>query len=307
MRVNQCTLKRSYIFEGKGLHTGKVARMVVNPAPEGTGIVFLRTDVEGGCRIEALAENVSCTARSTTIEKNGVSVVTIEHLMSALYGLGVDNAIVEIDSPEVPILDGSAKPYVDAISADGVQEQNAPVDYFELKEEIHIVDEEKGSEIVLYPAEKTSFEVTVDYNSKVLGVQSAYWDVTMDYAKEIGICRTFVFFHEIAFLFSKNLIKGGDVDNALVIVENAVPQEELDKMAALFNMPKLARNDDGYLNNVHLHFKNECARHKLLDLVGDLALIGRRIKARVVAVKPGHSTNTKGAKEIRNIILKNGN
>lgn len=303
MQKKQHTLKRSYEFEGKGLHTGRVSRMVINPAPEGAGIKFCRTD-RGGSIVEALAENVTSTARSTTIEKDGVSVITIEHLMSALYGLGVDNAFIEIDGDEVPILDGSAKPYVDAIVADGLLEQDAPLEYYELKEELRVTDEESGSEVVFYPASQTSFDVTVDYDSKVLGVQEAHWDQGIDYAREIGKCRTFVFFHEIAFLFSKNLIKGGDVDNAIVIVEHPVVQDELDRMAALFKMPRLERNPDGYLNNVALRFPNECARHKLLDLMGDLALVGKRLKARVAAVKPGHKINTRAAKEMRRLILK---
>ena len=223
--------------------------------------------------------------------------------MSALYGLGVDNAFIEINGDEVPILDGSAKPYIDAISADGLMEQEALREYYNLDEEIHVTDAERGSEIIFYPAPETSFDVTVDYNSKVLGVQTAYWDPAIDYACEVGTCRTFVFFHEIAFLFSKNLIKGGDVDNAIVIVEHPVVQDELDRMAALFNMPRLERNPDGYLNNVVLRYPNECARHKLLDLMGDLALVGRRVKARVVATRPGHGINTKAARILRDKIL----
>ena len=302
MHMRQHTLKRSYIFEGKGLHTGRIFRMAINPAPEGAGIRFCRTD-KGGVIIEALADYVTSTARSTTIEKDGVAVITIEHLMSALYGLGVDNAFIEINGDEVPILDGSAKPYIDAISADGLMEQEALREYYNLDEEIHVTDAERGSEIIFYPAPETSFDVTVDYNSKVLGVQTAHWDPAIDYACEVGTCRTFVFFHEIAFLFSKNLIKGGDVDNAIVIVEHPVVQDELDRMAALFNMPRLVRNPDGYLNNVVLRYPNECARHKLLDLMGDLALVGRRVKARVVATRPGHGINTKAARILRDKIL----
>ena len=188
MQKKQHTLKRSYEFEGKGLHTGRVSRMVINPAPEGAGIKFCRTD-RGGSIVEALAENVTSTARSTTIEKDGVSVITIEHLMSALYGLGVDNAFIEIDGDEVPILDGSAKPYVDAIVADGLLEQDAPLEYYELKEELRVTDEESGSEVVFYPASQTSFDVTVDYDSKVLGVQEAHWDQGIDYARERRRCR----------------------------------------------------------------------------------------------------------------------
>lgn len=302
MQVNQCTLKRSYEFSGKGLHTGKVARMVINPAPVGTGIRFCRTDIKGDNIIEALADYVSSTSRSTTIEKGDLAVVTIEHVMSALYGLGVDNAFIEIDNAEVPILDGSAKPYVDAIVPDGLLEQDMPRRYVVIDREIRVNDSQSGSEIVFTPADEESFDVTVDYGSKVVGVQTAHWDPSVDYASQIGVCRTFVFYHEIAFLFSRNLIKGGDVDNALVIVENPVPQEELDRMAALFNMRKLSRSESGYLDNVVLRFDNECARHKLLDLIGDLALTGVRLRAAVTAVKPGHGINSAAAKQIRNLI-----
>lgn len=304
MQVNQHTLKRSYEFVGKGLHTGKPVHMTVKPAPEGTGIRFCRTDLEGSRSIAASVSYVSSTARSTAIECGDVVAITIEHIMSALFGLGVDNAMIELDAPEVPILDGSAKPYVDAICADGLVEQNAPREYFELKEEVRVTDEKSGAEIVLYPSDTTTFEVSVDYGSKVLGLQKASWTEGEDYAGEVAVCRTFVFFHEIAYLFSKNLIKGGDVDNAIVIVENPVAQEELDRMAELFNMPHLCRRDDGYLNNLTLRFPNECARHKLLDLIGDLALTGRRIRARVVAVKPGHGINTRTARVLSDLINK---
>ena len=298
MQKNQQTLKNSYTFEGKGLHTGRPVKMVVCPAPENTGIRFKRVDLGEDAYVDALAENVSSTARSTTISNGEVSAATIEHIMSALTGLGVDNAVVELNNVEVPILDGSAKPYIDAICPDGLVSQNAPRKYVEIDKEYVIKDEKTGSEVRVIPADEPSFELTADFNSKVLGVQKAEWNLNIDYAKEIGVCRTFVFFHEIEFLFANNLIKGGDVDNAIVIVEHPVTEEQLDRMSTLFNIPKLSVKD-GYLSNLVLRFPNECGRHKLLDLIGDLRLAGGYLKAKVVAYKPGHTINTNIAKMIR--------
>jgi UDP-3-O-[3-hydroxymyristoyl] N-acetylglucosamine deacetylase/3-hydroxyacyl-[acyl-carrier-protein] dehydratase len=295
----QQTLRKSYTFEGKGLHTGKVARMIVGPAPVDTGIIFRRTDLGEGVQIEALAENVSSTARSTTISNGEASVSTIEHLLSALTGMGVDNAYVDIDNVEVPILDGSAKPYIDAIWADGFEQQDAPRRYIELKETVEIVNEEKGSRVRIEPAEEFSYDIKVDFNSRVLGVQNARWDSSVVYPKEIGVCRTFVFFHEIEFLFKNGLVKGGDVDNAIVIVEHQVTNEQVESISRLFNVPALEVREDGYLSNLQLRFSNECARHKLLDLIGDLRLCGGFLKAKVTAEKAGHGINTTAAKAVR--------
>jgi UDP-3-O-[3-hydroxymyristoyl] N-acetylglucosamine deacetylase/3-hydroxyacyl-[acyl-carrier-protein] dehydratase len=295
----QQTLRKSYTFEGKGLHTGKVARMIVGPAPVDTGIIFRRTDLGEGVQIEALAENVSSTARSTTISNGEASVSTIEHLLSALTGMGVDNAYVDIDNVEVPILDGSAKPYIDAIWADGFEQQDAPRRYIELKETVEIVNEEKGSRVRIEPAEEFSYDIKVDFNSRVLGVQNARWDSSVVYPKEIGVCRTFVFFHEIEFLFKNGLVKGGDVDNAIVIVEHPVTNEQVESISRLFNVPALEVREDGYLSNLQLRFSNECARHKLLDLIGDLRLCGGFLKAKVTAEKAGHGINTTAAKAVR--------
>jgi UDP-3-O-[3-hydroxymyristoyl] N-acetylglucosamine deacetylase/3-hydroxyacyl-[acyl-carrier-protein] dehydratase len=295
----QQTLRKSYTFEGKGLHTGKVARMIVGPAPVDTGIIFRRTDLGEGVQIEALAENVSSTARSTTISNGEASVSTIEHLLSALTGMGVDNAYVDIDNVEVPILDGSAKPYIDAIWADGFEQQDAPRRYIELKETVEIVNEEKGSRVRIEPAEEFSYDIKVDFNSRVLGVQNARWDSSVVYPKEIGVCRTFVFFHEIEFLFKNGLVKGGDVDNAIVIVEHPVTNEQVEGISRLFNVPALEVREDGYLSNLKLRFSNECARHKLLDLIGDLRLCGGFLKAKVTAEKAGHGINTTAAKAVR--------
>ena len=295
----QQTLKRNYSFEGKGLHTGKYAHMTVCPAPENTGIVFIRTDIGQDATVAALAENVSNTTRSTTISQNGASVSTIEHILSALTGMGVDNALIEIDNVEVPILDGSAKPYIDAIWADGFVQQNEPRKYIEIKETVEVVNEEVGSIVRIEPAEEFSYDIKVDFNSRVLGVQHATWNPSTVYAEEIGICRTFVFFHEIEFLFNNGLVKGGDVDNAIVIVEHPVTDQQISRMSELFNIPALTVREDGYLSNLQLRFPNECSRHKMLDLIGDLRLCGGFLKAKVTAEKAGHGINTKAAKAVR--------
>ncbi len=295
----QQTLKNNYTFEGKGLHTGKVARMTVCPAPADTGIVFRRTDLGEDALVPALAENVSNTARSTTVSSGNASVSTIEHILSALTGMGVDNAYIDIDNIEVPILDGSAKPYIDAIWNDGFQQQDAPRRYIEIKETIEIRNEEKGSLVRIEPADEFRYDIMVDFNSKVLGVQQASWDSSVLYPEQIGVCRTFVFFHEIEFLFNNNLVKGGDVDNAIVIVEHPVTDEQVERMSQLFNVPALKVREDGYLSNLVLRFPNECARHKLLDLIGDLRLCGGFLKAKITAEKAGHGINTTAAKAVR--------
>ena len=294
----QQTLRKSYSFEGKGLHTGKVAKMTVSPAPAGTGIVFKRVDLGPDAIVEALAENVSSTARSTTIAKGEASISTIEHIMSALTGMWVDNAIIEIDNVEVPILDGSAKPYIDAIWKDGFQQQDAPRMYIEVQQTIEVVND-KGSVVRIEPADEFSYEIKTDFNSRVLGVQYAQWDPSVIYAEEIGVCRTFVFFHELQFLYANNLVKGGDVDNAIVIVEHPVTEEQVKEISNIFNVPALEVREDGYLSNLVLRFPNECSRHKLLDLIGDLRLSGGFIKAKITAEKAGHGINTTAARRIR--------
>ena len=298
----QQTLKKSYTFEGKGLHTGKVAKMTIKPAAADTGIVFRRTDIGEDAKVPALAEYVSSTARSTTISCGEATVGTIEHVLSALTGMGVDNAEIDIDNVEVPILDGSAKPYIDAIWKDGFQEQDAPRRYVELKEAIEVRNDEKGSVVRIEPADEFSYDIKVDFNSRVLGVQNARWDDSVVYPEQIGVCRTFVFFHEIEFLFKNNLVKGGDVDNAIVIVEHPVTEEQISHISQLFNVPALQVREDGYLSNLQLRFPNECARHKLLDLIGDLRLAGGFLKAKVTAERAGHGINTSAAKKVRENI-----
>ena len=302
MQQQQQTVGKRFSFEGKGLHTGKVSKMTISPAPVDYGIRFRRTDMGEEAIVEALAENVSSTSRSTSITKDGITVMTIEHLLSALTGMGIDNAHIDIDNIEVPILDGSAKPYIDAIWNDkaGIVQQDAPRRYVEIDSAIEIKNEETGAFVRIEPAETPSYDIKIDFNSRVLGIQTAHWDTSIVYAKEIGICRTFVFFHEIEYLFKNNLIKGGDVDNAVVIVEHPVSTGQLEHMSRLFNVPMLEIRDNGYLNNIALRFKNECARHKLLDLIGDLRLSGGFLKAKVTAYKAGHTINTKAASAVRN-------
>lgn len=271
--------------------------MTVEPAPADTGIVFYRTDL--GASIKALAENVSNTQRSTTISEGEASVMTIEHIMSALTGMGVDNARISIDNIEVPILDGSASVYIEAIRKAGLVEQDAPRHFIELKEEISIKDEKTGSCIRITPSDRPEYNLTADFSSRILGVQKAHWDPDTDYASQIGPCRTFVFFHEIEFLAKNGLVKGGDVDNAIVIVENPVTDEQVSSLCDLLGMQKLDVTSDGYLSNIRLHFPDECGRHKLLDMIGDLRLCGGWLNARVEAFKPGHTINTNIAKEVR--------
>ena len=277
MQLNQHTLKNVYCFEGKGLHTGVYTHMKLMPAPAGTGIRFCRTDLPGAPVVEALAPHVSNTARSTTISSGEAKAVTIEHVMSCFTGLGVDNALVEMDNAEVPILDGSARRYVEAIEADGLADQGTPRVFLDIPQALELRDPRSGSWIRIEPAQTPSADITVDFNSPVLGVQQAHWDLETDYAREIGICRTFCFYREIEGLLKNNLIKGGDLDNALVVT------------------------DDGYMGN-QPHFPDECGRHKMLDLLGDLRLAGGYLNAHILAFKPGHTLNTQAAKALRAIL-----
>ena len=288
--MNQQTLTREYKFEGRGLHTGKYAHLILKPAPAGYGVRFVRTDLD--VEIPALASRVTRTDRSTTISDGEVSVVTIEHLMSALTGLGVDNARIELDNEEVPILDGSAERYVRAIAPDGLAEQDAKRVWLSFTEAFEVRDEQTGSWVRVEPSDRMSFEVTVDFNSRVLGVQTAHWSENADYVGQVAPCRTFVFFHELEFLAARGLVKGGDVDNAIVIVEHPAGKEQIDNMCRFFGQPRLAVTPQGYLSNIKLHFPNECGRHKLLDLIGDMRLMGGFPKARITAYKPGHTINS---------------
>ena len=297
--MKQRTLTRSYPFEGKGIHTGRFSHVCIKPADENTGIVFVRTDL--GKRIPALAENVSSTARSTTLSCGGASVRTVEHVLSALTGLGVDNAVIEIDDKEMPILDGSAMAYAEAIAADGLKEQDAERVWIELPGEI-VLKGSAGAYVRLIPAPELSYESTIDFNSRVLGVQTVNWSPEEDYASQVAPCRTFCFLHEIEHLLLLGLAKGGDVNNAVVVVEKPVTEKKIARLASKMNQPRLAVTPQGYLSNVALRFPDECGRHKLLDLIGDLRLMGGFLHARVEAYKPGHTLNTNLAKKARKSI-----
>jgi UDP-3-O-[3-hydroxymyristoyl] N-acetylglucosamine deacetylase/3-hydroxyacyl-[acyl-carrier-protein] dehydratase len=300
----QHTLKSEIRLKGKGLHTGLDVEIAICPANENHGIKFQRIDIPDQPVIEAVADNVTATSRGTTLEKNGIKVTTIEHLMASLWALGIDNALIKINAPEVPILDGSALKYTEAIGNAGLHEQEAECIYYTIREKTVFRDEENGKEIIIYPDDKFSINVTIDFNSKVLNTQSARLESLEDFSREIAPCRTFVFLHELEALVANNLIKGGDLENAIVIVENGCRKEELQHLAELFNKPTVERVPEGYLNNLELRYINEPARHKLLDMIGDLALIGFRIKGRVIAYKPGHKINTATAKGLRKIIKK---
>lgn len=304
MQEKQNTLKSDININGKGLHTGLNVEMTICPAEENHGIKFQRTDIAEQPVIEAVADNVTATSRGTTLEKDGVRVSTIEHLMASLWAMGVDNALIKINAPEVPILDGSAIRYVQEINNTGLQQQNADRFYYTVKEKIVFKEENSDKEIIIYPDDHFGANVTIDFNSKVLNTQAAKMGSYSEFEKEIAPCRTFVFLHELEALFKNNLIKGGDFENAIVIVEKHTDTSELQYLADLFNKPTIERVPEGYLNNLELRYINEPARHKLLDLVGDLALIGYRIKGRVVAYKPGHQINTNLAKSLRKTIKK---
>lgn len=305
MQVKQQTLKEPITFKGKGLHTGLQVEMTIHPAPVNHGIKFQRVDLENQPIIDAIADYVTATSRGTTLEKNGAKISTLEHVMASMFGMGIDNALITINAPEVPIMDGSAAAYVEAIRNVGLEEQDADRWYFEVKEKIVYKDEASGKEIVILPDDHFSIETMIDFNSKVLGNQYARLSNIEDFADEIAPCRTFVFLHEVELLLKNNLIKGGDLENAIVIVEKEIPQEELEHLATLFNKPSIkVIPEGGYLNNLQLRFFNEPARHKLLDMVGDLGLIGYPIKGKIIANKPGHFVNTELAKIIRKLAKK---
>ncbi|MGC9375192.1 MAG: bifunctional UDP-3-O-[3-hydroxymyristoyl] N-acetylglucosamine deacetylase/3-hydroxyacyl-ACP dehydratase [Bacteroidales bacterium] len=303
MSQNQKTIRKAVSLKGKGLHTGYDVEITFRPAPVDHGYKFQRIDLEGKPIISASVDNVTDTSRGTTLVENGVEIHTIEHVLASLVGLELDNVLMEFSGPEAPILDGSAKMYVEALKKAGIVEQDAEKNYFIIKERIVFRDEENDIEIVAYPDDHFSVDVMVDYNSKVLGHQYASYHPTHDFEKEIAPSRTFVFFHELEMLLKHNLIKGGDLQNAIVIMENEVSQEELDRMADLFNKPHV-KVKEGILNNVDLRFSNEPARHKLLDVLGDLSLIGQPVLGKIVASRPGHYANTQFAKIIKEAIKK---
>jgi len=298
----QRTLAKSVTMQGTGLHTGVNVTLTICPAPANYGYKFKRVDLDGDPLINAIAENVVDTSRGTTLEEKGNRIYTIEHILSALYGLGVDNALIEVDNHEVPIMDGSAKNFVEAIEKAGIVDQETDRQYFVVKETISYFDEENGTEILLVPDDEYRLLVNVSYDAKSLKNQFADLSSIKNYKKEISSCRTFTFISELEPLLKNNLIKGGDLDNAIVIIDQQVTQDEIDRLAKLFNKPSVEVKPEGVLNNLDLAFPNEPARHKLLDVIGDLSLIGARIKGRVIATRPGHHANTEFAKKVRQVI-----
>ncbi len=299
MTDKQRTVAKSITLSGLGLHSGKNVQLKIEPAPVNHGYVFKRTDIEGHPLVRAIADNVVTTDRGTTIEENHVRISTIEHLLASLYALDIDNALIELNGPEIPILDGSAKFIVEALEKAGNTEQKAERKYFQIKEKMVFRDKSKGIEVVGYPDDLFSIDAHIDFNSRVLNNQFARLNDLKEFKDQIAPCRTFVFLHELELLLKNNLIKGGDLNNAIVIMDRKVSQEELDRLAELFNKPKIKVKSEGVLNNIDLYFSNEPARHKLLDIVGDLALVGMRLKGKIIANKPGHYANTEFAKMIR--------
>ncbi|MDD3875758.1 MAG: bifunctional UDP-3-O-[3-hydroxymyristoyl] N-acetylglucosamine deacetylase/3-hydroxyacyl-ACP dehydratase [Bacteroidales bacterium] len=302
MFEKQRTIKKPVSVSGTGLHTGEFVTMTFKPAPENTGYVFKRIDIKDQPLIEAQIENVSDTSRGTTIGVNGVEVKTIEHTLAALSGLSIDNVLIEIDNPELPIMDGSSEKFVSALLEAGIKTQNAPKEYFELDQNIIYSNEERKVRMIALPSDTFKVSVLIDFDSGVLIPQNAILEDINDFAKEIAPCRTFVFLHELEYLVSNDLIKGGDLNNAIVFVNRVINDDELKKLAKLFNKPEVKVLKEGILNNLKLRFHNEPARHKLLDVVGDLALIGEPIKAHIIATRPGHTSNIAFAKEIKKFI-----
>ncbi|MCS7077171.1 MAG: bifunctional UDP-3-O-[3-hydroxymyristoyl] N-acetylglucosamine deacetylase/3-hydroxyacyl-ACP dehydratase [Bacteroidia bacterium] len=301
MTDKQCTLKEAITVSGVGLHTGLLVNMTLRPAPENHGIKFKRLDVEGHPIIDADVDNVVDTSRGTTLAAGNVKIHTVEHTLAALAGMSIDNVLVELDAPEPPIMDGSAKYFVEAIEKSGIEKQSADREYFVVDQNIHYSDPNKQIDMAALPLNGYRMTVMVDYNSPVLGSQHATILDINDFAKEIASCRTFCFLHELESLLKAGLIKGGDVNNAIVVVDRQVTDEELEYLAKLFNKPKVSVSQ-GILNNIKLHFHNEPARHKLLDLIGDLALVGAPLKAQILAARPGHSANVAFAKKIKAAI-----
>lgn len=302
--MKQQTLKGSFTLFGKGLHTGLSITVTFNPAPENTGYKIQRIDLEGEPVIDAVAENVVDTQRGTVVAKGDVRVSTIEHGMSALYAMGIDNCLIQVNGPEFPILDGSAIKYVEKIREIGLQEQNAPKDFYVIRKKIEIKDDKSGSCITLLPDEEFSITAMCSFESKFIASQFATLDGMSNYAEEIAAARTFVFVRDIEPLLNANLIKGGSLDNAIVIYERQMSQENLDKLADLLGVPHMDATNLGYIQNKPLVWDNECTRHKLLDIIGDMALIGRPIKGRIVATRPGHTVNNKFARLMRKEIRK---
>ena len=301
----QHTLANSVSISGTGLHTGIAAEMTLKPANPGFGFQFLRTDLEGSALIKADCDLVTDTSRGTTIEQNGVKINTVEHILAALVGMGVDNCLIEVNAPEIPIMDGSSAPFVKIIESAGVVEQDAAKAWYTIDTNISYFDEKKRVEMTALPSAKYEITTLIDFNSPVLGTQHAGLRSIQDFKSEISPCRTFCFLHELEMLLDHNLIKGGDINNAIVVVDKPLTPEAMNRLAKAFGRSNVEVKNEGYLNNLELRFPNEPARHKLLDVIGDLALIGYPIKSHIIANRPGHSSNVEFAKKIKQYIKKN--
>ncbi len=303
----QHTLSQSVSISGTGLHTGILVDMTLHPANPGFGIQFQRIDLPNQPMIKADCDLVTDTSRGTTLQVGDAKVSTVEHILAALVGLGVDNLLIELNGPEIPIMDGSSTQFIEAIEKVGVLEQDAAKAWYSIDENIFHYDEDKRVEMVALPALDYQITTLIDFNSPVLGTQHAALKTIKDFKSEIAPCRTFCFLHELETLLEHDLIKGGDINNAIVVVDKPVTDEEMGRLAKVFKRDKIEVKSEGYLNNLELRFPNEPARHKLLDVVGDLALIGYPIKARIIANRPGHSSNVEFAKKIKQYIKKNKN
>jgi UDP-3-O-[3-hydroxymyristoyl] N-acetylglucosamine deacetylase/3-hydroxyacyl-[acyl-carrier-protein] dehydratase len=298
MKKNQTTIASEVSISGKGLHTGCAVSITLQPASENHGIVFQRTDLTDQPKVKAHILNLADTSRSTNLKENGVNVKTIEHLLAALSGMSIDNLLVEIDAEEVPILDGSSAPFVNLIKEAGVKEQSIPREYVSLDEVVKFEKPDVGIELILVPAEKFSISVMVDYGTSVLASQCASMKKPEEFIENIAPCRTFVFLHELHYLIKNDLVKGGELDNAIVFVDKKPSPEILQEIGDFFNMKNIQINENGTLNNVKLKCFNEPACHKLLDLMGDLYLLGKPLKGEIIARKPGHFANTEFVKLI---------
>jgi len=305
MNVKQRTIKTQVAVSGTGLHTGERVTMTFNPAPENHGFKFRRTDLEGAPVVDADVDNVSDTSRGTTLTQNGASVSTVEHVLAALVGAELDNVLIDLDGPETPIMDGSSIPFVNALIEAGVQDQDADREYYHIPYNIHYSEPDRKVEMVAMPLDDDyRFTCMVDYNSPVLGTQHATISSITEFKKEIASCRTFCFLHELEMLMKHNLIKGGDINNAIVVVDKHVDEAELAHLAKLFNRKDIDVAPQGILNNIELRHQNEPARHKLLDMIGDLALVGVPLRGHIMAARPGHAANVAFAKKIKALIKK---
>lgn len=303
MNTYQSTINTAVTVAGIGLHTGREVRMVLKPAEPFSGVRFCRTDLPDNPIVKADVDNVSDVSRGTTISSNGVSISTVEHVMAAITGLQIDNLLIELDNVETPIMDGSSQVFMEAMLGVGIRKQPVAREYFELKKQIVYRDKENNVELIAIPSDDFQVSVMIDYNSKVLGQQHASLESIEDFRDEFAASRTFCFLHELEMLLEQNLIKGGDLNNAIVVVDKQVDESDLSHLASLFNKPEVSVLDQGILNNVDLRFPNEPARHKLLDVVGDVSLIGIPLKAKIIATRPGHAANIQFAKLLKNEYL----